>query len=168
MQDGLTGISNRRHFDQALEDEIKSANATKAPLSLILIDIDHFKLFNDCYGHQKGDDCLIKVAKTISKQCKNTEDMSARYGGEEFVILLPKTDEKNAFSVAERARKAIEDLCIEHKDSSTSKCISISLGIGTMNPDENMDSKSLIERADSALYKAKEIGRNQTVMASDL
>ena len=168
MQDGLTGISNRRHFDETLEEELKSAGMTKAPLSLIIIDIDHFKLYNDSYGHQGGDDCLIKVAQTIAKQCKNTEDLSARYGGEEFVILLPKTEESNAISVAERAREAVEDLCIEHNDSSTSKFVSISLGIGTMQADEQLDAKALIERADAALYKAKESGRNKTVMASDL
>jgi len=168
MQDGLTGISNRRHFDETLEEELKTAGNTKTPLSLILIDIDHFKLYNDSYGHQGGDDCLVSVAKTIAKECKNDEDLAARYGGEEFVILLPKTEEKNAFAVADRTRKAVEKLCIEHNDSPTSKCVSISLGIGTMKPDETLDYKKLIERADTALYKAKEMGRNQTVMASEL
>jgi two-component system, chemotaxis family, response regulator WspR len=168
MQDGLTGISNRRHFDDTLEEELKTAGNTKAPLSLILIDIDHFKLFNDSYGHQGGDDCLIKVATTIAKECKNPEDLAARYGGEEFVILLPDTEEKSAFAVADRVRKAVEKLDIEHNDSSTAKHVSISLGIGTMMADENLDAKALIERSDAALYKAKENGRNQTVMASDL
>jgi len=168
MQDGLTGISNRRHFDETLEEELKTAGNTKSPLSLILIDIDHFKLYNDSYGHQAGDECLINVAKTIAKQCKNAEDLAARYGGEEFVILLPSTAEKDAFAVADRVRKAIEKLNIEHNDSSTAKHVSISLGIGTMVADENLDAKALIERSDAALYKAKENGRNQTVMASDL
>lgn len=168
MKDGLTGISNRRNFDETLEKELKTAGNTKAPLSLILIDIDYFKLYNDSYGHQSGDDCLINVAKTIAKECKNTDDLAARYGGEEFVILLPDTKEKDAFAVADRVRKAIKNLDIEHNDSSTAKHVSISLGIGTMVEDEDLDAKMLIERADAALYKAKESGRNQTVMASDL
>jgi len=168
MQDGLTGISNRRHFDETLEEELKTAGNTKSPLSLILIDIDHFKLYNDSYGHQQGDDCLISVAKAIAKECKNATDLAARYGGEEFVILLPETEEKNAFAVADRTRKAIEKLNIEHNDSSTAEHVSISLGIGTMLADENLDAKALIERSDAALYKAKEDGRNQVIMASDL
>lgn len=166
MQDGLTGISNRRNFDETIEAEIQTAGQTQAPLSLVMIDIDHFKLYNDCYGHQGGDDCLIKVAKAIAHECTKQEDLASRYGGEEFVILLPKTDENEALVVAERIRKTVESLCIEHKDSSTSKCVSISLGVGTMLAKENLDSKALIERADQALYNAKEKGRNQTVLGS--
>lgn len=166
MQDGLTGISNRRHFDETLDEQLNIASKTQAPLSLILIDIDHFKLYNDHYGHQGGDDCLSKVAKAIEKECKNSEDMAARYGGEEFVVLLPATPEEHAFSVADRIRKAVEKLNIEHKKSSTADHVSISLGIGTMEPNEQLDAKALIERADGALYKAKEEGRNTAIMAS--
>ena len=168
MLDGLTGISNRRQFDLTLEEYINTASSTKAPLSLVLIDIDFFKLYNDHYGHQGGDDCLINVATTIAKECKNTNDIAARYGGEEFAVLLPETEEKNALVVADRIRKTIESLCIEHKESSTSKCVTISLGVATINPDEHLTAKELIERSDQALYKSKEDGRNRSTMASTL
>ena len=168
MLDGLTGIPNRRHFDEILEEELEKVKTTEAPLSLVLIDIDHFKLYNDSYGHQGGDDCLIQVASTIANQCKNPDDIAARYGGEEFVMVLPATEEKNAYAVADRARKAIEELCIEHNSSDTSDCVSISLGIATTTTKNRMDGKELIEEADKALYKAKEEGRNRTIMASTL
>jgi len=168
MLDGLTGIPNRRHFDETLVEEQQKVTTTEAPLSLILIDIDHFKLYNDSYGHQGGDDCLVSVAQTIAKQCKNSDDMAARYGGEEFVIILPATEEKNAYAVAERARKAVEELCIEHNSSDTSDCVSISLGIATSTNKDPLEAKDLIEKADKALYKAKEEGRNRAIMASTL
>jgi two-component system, chemotaxis family, response regulator WspR len=168
MLDGLTSIPNRRHFDETLEEELEKIKTTEAPLSLVLIDIDHFKLYNDSYGHQGGDDCLTSVAKSIAAQCKNRDDMAARYGGEEFVIVLPATEEKNAYTVAERARKAVEDLDIEHNSSDTANYVSISLGIATTTTKEPLGAKELIEKADKALYKAKEEGRNRVIMASTL
>lgn len=168
MLDGLTGISNRRHFDTTLDDSLTSAEAKESPLSLILIDIDYFKRFNDSYGHQGGDDCLIRVARALSGECKNAEDLAARYGGEEFVILLPDTNEAQAHTVAERIRKAVQDMAIEHKASDVAKCVTLSLGVSTSLPDKKLTAEQLIERADKALYKAKETGRNQSVKASSL
>ena len=168
MLDGLTGISNRRHFDATLEDTLASAKSKETSLSLILIDIDYFKRFNDNYGHQGGDDCLIRVAKTLNSECKNAEDLAARYGGEEFVILLPDTNEAQALAVAERLRNAVQDLCIEHKASDVSKFVTLSLGISSSLPLGKCSAQQLIERADKALYKAKESGRNRSVIASSL
>lgn len=168
MLDGLTGISNRRHFDTTLDESLSSAAAKESPLSLILIDIDYFKRFNDSYGHQGGDDCLIRVAKALSSECKNAEDLAARYGGEEFVILLPDTNEAQAHTVAERIRKAVQDMGIEHKASDVAKCVTLSLGVSTSLPNKKLTAEQLIERADKALYKAKETGRNQSVKASSL
>jgi two-component system chemotaxis family response regulator WspR len=168
MLDGLTGIANRRHFDETFEEELSKAYKTQAPLSLVLIDIDFFKRYNDSYGHQGGDDCLIRVGKTLTNECKNSDDLPARYGGEEFVVLLPGTGEDQAEIVAERIRKAVLELCIEHKASDASPCVTLSLGIGTMLPNEKLKAQQLIERADKALYKAKEKGRNQAVKASTL
>jgi two-component system chemotaxis family response regulator WspR len=168
MRDGLTNISNRRHFDKELEEQIIIAQKTQGPLSLILIDIDHFKLYNDSYGHLQGDDCLISVAHTIDNECRNKNDMAARYGGEEFILLLPNTKEKDAQVIAERARKAVERLQIEHNASDTLNYVSISLGISTLKSKEKLDAKDLIELADLALYKSKEIGRNRVTLASTL
>ena len=168
MRDGLTNISNRRHFDEELDEQIKIAEQTQGPLSLILIDIDHFKLYNDSYGHQQGDDCLITVAKALNDECKKEGDMAARYGGEEFVILLPNTKEIDAQAIADRTRKTVEELKLEHNASDTSNYVTISLGVGTLAAKEKLDAKGLIERADQALYKAKENGRNQVTLASTL
>ena len=168
MRDGLTNISNRRHFDEELDEQIKMAEKTQGPLSLILIDIDHFKLYNDSYGHQQGDDCLITVAQALNKECRTDNDMAARYGGEEFVILLPNTKEDDALIIADKARLAIENLKLEHNASDTCDYVSISLGIGTLQSKEKLDAKGLIERADQALYKSKENGRNQATKASTL
>lgn len=165
MLDGLTGIANRRHFDASLEEALESAIAKESPVSLILIDIDYFKRYNDNYGHQGGDDCLIRVAKTLSHECKNADDLAARYGGEEFVILLPDTNAEQACTVAERIRRAVQDMCIEHKASDVAKCVTLSLGVSTSLPGEKLKAQQLIERADKALYRAKESGRNQSVKA---
>jgi two-component system chemotaxis family response regulator WspR len=168
MLDGLTGIANRRHFDNTMESALSNATNKQSPLSLILIDIDYFKRFNDSYGHQGGDDCLIKVATTLSRACNHADDLAARYGGEEFVILLPDTNEDQAYAVAERLRKAIQDMNIEHKASDVARYVTLSMGISTVQPGENIKAQQLIEQADKALYKAKESGRNKSVKASSL
>ncbi|HEY9050755.1 MAG TPA: diguanylate cyclase [Gammaproteobacteria bacterium] len=168
IMDGLTGIANRRHFDSTIQEEIAKAKKMQIPLSLILIDIDSFKKYNDTYGHQTGDDCLIKVAKTISAKCNHDDDLAARYGGEEFVVLLPNTSEKKAMQVAERIRKAIEQLCIEHQTSDASPCVTLSMGLATLEEGSTLDEQELIEQADKALYHAKENGRNRIVRSSDL
>jgi two-component system, chemotaxis family, response regulator WspR len=167
MKDGLTGISNRRHFDEKLEENIQIAKTNQTPITLILMDIDYFKFFNDNYGHQLGDECLKDVAKLLAKACFNPQDMAARYGGEEFVALLPGTTETNAQQVAKRFANLLENAQIEHNYSDAANCISVSMGIATFDKGSDYSAKKLIEDADRALYKAKENGRNRTELASE-
>jgi len=159
--DGLTGIANRRTFDETFERDWNLHNREKEPLGLILSDIDFFKLYNDTYGHQKGDACLIKVAKTIENSLDRKSDLAARYGGEEFVIILPNTDLKGTSVIAETIRKNVEANLIPHKSSTVSECITLSLGAGSVIPSKDMTSSSFLEYIDKALYQAKENGRNQ-------
>jgi len=168
MQDGLTGISNRRHFDEQLEADLIDAKNNQTPVTLILIDIDYFKFFNDNYGHQLGDECLKEVATLLAKACFNPQDMPARYGGEEFVVLLPGTIEKEAIHVANRFADLLKKANIEHKFSEAADYITVSMGIATCNKGGNYDAKTLIEEADKALYKAKENGRNHSELASEI
>ena len=168
MQDGLTGIANRRHFDDQLESDINNAKQSQTPVSLILIDIDYFKLFNDNYGHQMGDECLKEVAKQLERACFNPMDTAARYGGEEFVILLPGTSEGDAIKVANRFSDALKASSIEHESSKIHDCITVSMGVSCQDKGSEYDAKTLIEEADKALYKAKENGRNRIEPASEL
>jgi len=167
MQDGLTGIANRRHFDEQFEVEMENAKMNQTPITLILIDIDYFKFFNDNYGHQLGDECLKKVAGLLDEACFNPQDMAARYGGEEFVVLLPGTTEKNALKVASRFADSLSKSCIEHSHSTAAECVTVSMGIATYDRGSNYVIKNLIEDADKALYKAKEEGRNRVELASE-
>ncbi len=162
--DGLTGIANRRQFDESLDKEWKRAARNDLPLSLILIDIDFFKPFNDNYGHQAGDDCLIRVAKALQETIVRPTDVIARYGGEEFTAILPDTNAEGAAVVAEKLRIAIESLNIKHEHSKAAEYVTISLGIAD-NPGL-ADLESLIHKADECLYEAKESGRNRYIMAS--
>ncbi|MBF0200920.1 MAG: diguanylate cyclase, partial [Desulfamplus sp.] len=132
--DGLTDIANRRGFDEALEQEWKRCKRQKKPISLIMIDIDHFKLFNDTYGHAHGDACLVKVAHTIALTLKRPGDIVARYGGEEFAVLLPDTSLSQAFSLAEKIRAAVAGLAIPHIGSPETGHVTISLGVTSMLP----------------------------------
>jgi len=161
--DGLTGISNRRHFDQYLEVSYKSSMRSDKPLSVIMIDIDFFKLYNDNYGHIKGDDCLIKVAKSMVDSIKRPLDLVSRYGGEEFAVVLPETDDKGATIVAEEIRKGIEALGLNHDYSSVAPYITISLGVATGSVAKAYSIEDLIDAADKALYKAKDSGRNSVI-----
>ena len=163
--DGLTGIANRRHFDATLQTRWKLGMRQKAPLSVIMIDIDFFKKFNDGYGHQGGDDCLKAVAKALDETIIRTGDFIARYGGEEFVAILPGTDAKGAAVIAEQLRANVEAKHIAHAYSSVADHVSISLGIASMVPDGSSKPEDLIARADGALYKAKEAGRNRFFIA---
>ncbi|RDH81228.1 MAG: diguanylate cyclase response regulator [endosymbiont of Galathealinum brachiosum] len=167
MQDGLTGISNRRHFDEQLESDMDDARENQTPVTLILMDIDYFKVFNDSYGHQLGDECLKEVGALLAKACFNPQDMAARYGGEEFVVLLPGTTEINALKVAKRFAESLKKAQIEHKDSDANEYVTVSMGIATHDKGSKYDVKSLIEDADKALYKAKENGRNRVELASE-
>ena len=162
--DGLTNIYNRRRFDKTLLQEWKRMARNKKNLAMIMIDIDHFKLYNDHYGHIEGDECLKKVACVLQDALNRPGDFLARYGGEEFVVLLPETNMKGACHIAENMRQAILGLKIAHAQSASAPYVSISLGVAVYQPSSTKDSSSpvvLIAAADSMLYEAKNRGRNQ-------
>ena len=161
--DGLTGIANRRRFEDELDKEWGRAIRTGRPLSLLMVDIDFFKRYNDSEGHLKGDECLKKVAAAIENSVRDNLDLVARYGGEEFAVIIPETDMDHALRVAERIRRAVEDLKISHPNSEVSKFVTISVGVATMLPKKGMDKRELIRRADTALYRAKREGRNRVI-----
>jgi diguanylate cyclase (GGDEF)-like protein/hemerythrin-like metal-binding protein/PAS domain S-box-containing protein len=163
--DGLTGIANRKGFDHTLEREYLRVQRSGASLALIMIDIDHFKKYNDRYGHPSGDDCLRKVAMALQDSLSRTSDYLARFGGEEFVVNLPDTLSNGAMVVAERLRKVVEALAIPNEDSDTSPYVTISLGVGCTRPCRNEPSEHIIQLADSALYNAKDAGRNRVCFA---
>lgn len=163
IKDSLTGISNRRHFDQFIETSFKNSIRLGKPLSLIMIDIDHFKLYNDNYGHQKGDDCIIRVATTMALSVKRPMDLVARYGGEEFAVVLNETDKSGAMIVAQKIRNDINELSLPHGYSYIAPHITLSLGVATIIPSQSYSIKEFINRADKALYKAKKRGRNIVV-----
>ena len=162
--DGLTGINNRRAFDHCLQTEMLRAARTGEPLSLILIDIDYFKLYNDTYGHQGGDDCLRQVAQALNHISQRPGDMAARYGGEEFAIVLPETSLEGTTAVAESAIRKIQALAIAHARSPIAPVITISMGLVTLIVDQATTAEHIIGRADHALYEAKEQGRNRFVV----
>ncbi len=163
--DGLTGISNRRRFDEALEAEWKRAIRNGAPISLILMDLDYFKLYNDYYGHQDGDECLKKVAKTLESSIQRSTDLVSRYGGEEFVALLPETNAKGAVMLAERMRRKVLEQRIPHEKSKVNDHVTLSLGVATAIPEIGSSPDTLLKAADDALYKAKQEGRNRVGVA---
>lgn len=162
--DGLTGIPNRRYFDETLEREWRRNRRLGKELALIMCDVDHFKKFNDLYGHQAGDECLRQVAQALSQQADRGADTPARYGGEEFALILPETDIDGAAIVGERVREAVAALGIPHAESLYGE-VTVSLGIAAMIPDENNRSEMLVMAADQALYRAKREGRNRVVRA---
>ncbi|MBT3414330.1 MAG: diguanylate cyclase [Nitrospina sp.] len=161
--DGLTGIANRRTFEKFLEREWKSSMRHTQPATAIMMDIDFFKLYNDTYGHQAGDDCLKKVARTIEKSLRRPGDLVARYGGEEFVAILSDTPKKGAFGLAEKVRASVEALKIPHQASPVNKFVTISLGVASRVPERGDASSILISEADQSLYKAKQEGRNRVM-----
>ncbi len=165
-QDGLTGIANRRRFDEFVTKEWMRGAREGQTLSLILIDIDHFKPYNDNYGHQGGDDCLRKVAAALASAVRRSGDLVARYGGEEFVVVMPGTDAEGAANIADSLRAKIEALNLPHEFSGTADHITISLGVATMVPEADKKAEDLIEAADRALYEAKESGRNRYRLAA--
>lgn len=166
LKDPLTNIWNRRHLDKSLDLEWRRGTRLGKKISLIFIDIDCFKAYNDCYGHPVGDICLKQVAKVLEQSCKRAGDLVARYGGEEFVVILPNTEEGEALVVAESIRVSVEKIRIPHKDSLISEYVTISLGVATMVPSIESSPKDLIKAADKALYEAKTEGRNRVIMAS--
>ena len=158
--DGLTSIANRRSLEDRFEEEWRRAVRTQKPLALLLIDIDHFKQFNDLYGHHLGDRCLQTVARELSDCLRRPEDFLARYGGEEFVVLLPHTELEGARVVAECIRAAIAELAIEH-GASPSGCLTVSIGCSACCPTNGHMQLDLLQKADAALYGAKNAGRNR-------
>lgn len=159
--DGLTGIANRRRLDEELDREWKRMLREKRPLSVVLCDIDHFKLYNDTYGHQAGDDCLAKVAQAIKDSVNRPGDLTARYGGEEFCLVLPETSGQGAAQIAELVRMNVAALKLEHKSSEVAEMVTLSLGVATLIPDTGSQPSVLVEAADRALYQAKGNGRNR-------
>jgi len=163
-QDGLTGIANRRYFDSYLVTEVRRGARERQPLSLVLSDVDHFKAFNDCYGHQAGDDCLRRVAAALSSAGRRPADLAARYGGEEFAMVLPGTALEGAVDVAQAVSRVIESLGIPHARSAVNAKVTLSQGIVSLTPEKETSSEDLIQRADQALYLAKQQGRNRYVV----
>ena len=161
LVDGLTGLPNRRRFDEQLKAEWNRAQRHGKPLSILMIDIDFFKKYNDTYGHLGGDDCLRSVAQALLGQAKRGTDLMARWGGEEFSCLLPETTADQAAAIAEGMRKAVQDLRIPHSDSTVSPHVSISIGLSSCVPSEGHTIPGLTKAADEALYKAKQQGRNR-------
>ncbi len=159
--DALTGIPNRQSFSERILTEYKRSLRDNYPLSVIMGDIDNFKLYNDTYGHAGGDECLKSVAKIIASTLKRPGDFCARYGGEEFIIILPATDKTGAKVIAESIRNNIFNLNIPHEKSANEKFVTISLGIATKGNDTAMTTEELLKMADDALYTAKEKGRNR-------
>ena len=160
-QDGLTGIANRRKFDEVIELEWLRSRRSQKPLSVIFVDVDHFKSVNDIYGHAVGDQCLIVVAETIKSCLKRKPDIVARYGGEEFVVVLPETDAKSALLLAETIRVKVELLKIPCAQTQGFISLTISLGLATVKPTMDLSASDLVAVADKAVYKAKSCGRNQ-------
>ena len=165
LSDGLTGIGNRRSLDETIEREWKRAVRERSKLAILMIDIDYFKLFNDTYGHLAGDECLKKVAATITGLIKRSMDFAGRYGGEEFAVILPATDELGAMAVGEKIRAAIEAQAIPHQRSYLGGMVTVSIGAAVMIPNSTTESAVLVDAADQALYTAKSSGRNRVVLA---
>ena len=159
--DGLTNIANRRYFDLVLDKEWQRSIREKKPLSLILCDVDHFKAYNDTYGHQKGDRCLQQIAKILKKSIRRPADLAARYGGEEFAVVLPNTDAQGALFIAENIARQLAHKQLPHQKSSVENYVTCSMGVATIIPRVDEYSRSIIEMADRLLYQAKKLGRNQ-------
>lgn len=161
FKDGLTNIANRRQFDASLELEWESARSSGLSLSVLLFDIDFFKQYNDLYGHIRGDECLVDIARTLSLAVDSPRDLVARFGGEEFIVLLPQTDASVALKVAERCQRLIRKQAIVHAQSPHEQRLTVSIGVGTVTPGDQLKSSSFIEAVDQQLYAAKKNGRNR-------
>lgn len=158
--DGLTNIANRRHFDSFLDLSWRSATRDSQTLSIVMIDVDHFKLYNDNYGHQQGDECLKKVARALSGFGNRAKDLLARYGGEEFAFILADTTKFHLLNIAESIRQAIENMNIIHEYSHVSDRVTISVGASICTPSKDYSHEALLMAADRGLYQAKKMGRN--------
>ena len=164
--DGLTGVANRRQFDELFEREWRRAQRAGTSLALLMIDIDEFKKYNDHYGHQGGDDCLKQVATALKKALGRASDVVARYGGEEFAVILPGSDQQQAIAAAERLRQRVDQMGLAHAARTTEpKRVTISLGAASLMPSDQDSPERLLSAADQALYAAKRGGRNRTCAA---
>jgi len=163
MIDGLTHIPNRRYFDEAFGERFTDAKRSQRPISVIMVDIDYFKIYNDNYGHGQGDTCLKLIAKTLSSTLKRPSDLVARYGGEEFVAVLPNTDENGALTIANSFLENVRKLQLPHERSQVEKYVTISVGVATMTPSKDTNADGLLKSADEMLYQAKNSGRNRVV-----
>ncbi|NLY54019.1 MAG: diguanylate cyclase [Firmicutes bacterium] len=161
-QDSLTGVANRRCFDATLEHEYSRLRRSNSQLSIILLDIDHFKEYNDRYGHVRGDECLRQIGSVLACSINPSVDLAARYGGEEFACILPDTDIQAAVAIAEKIRQGIQDLRIEHEDSPVSQFVTASFGVTTVQYSTDISPADIVAMADKLLYKAKVSGRNTT------
>ncbi len=165
----MTGIANRRSFDETMGLEWQRGRRDKKPLTLLLCDVDFFKFYNDSFGHQAGDLCLKKVAAVLTEHLKRPADLAARYGGEEFAIILPETELTGALIVAESCRRHLEQLAIENPQATTElSCVTMSIGVASVVPSPKSSVEQLIAQADQALYAAKRDGRNRVVNAATL
>lgn len=164
QHDSLTQLLNRRAFQDRAEELWCQATRNKKPFTLLLLDIDHFKLFNDCYGHPAGDDCIQKVAAVLLRCMNRSDDVVARYGGEEFIAFLPDTPEAGAVHMCELVRSSVENLGIKHRESSSSAMVTVSIGASVVTYTTGTDLSSQIERADKALYESKAHGRNRATV----
>lgn len=162
--DGLTGIANRRFFDEFISHEWRRARRSEKEIAILMCDVDHFKTYNDSYGHQAGDECLRQVASAIDKQLDRGTDIAARYGGEEFAVILPETSSGGALMVAEKIRHAVHRLNIPHAAAPLGR-ITLSIGVAVGIPGINHPHEQLLEAADRALYRAKHEGRDRVCRA---
>ncbi|MDD5214024.1 MAG: diguanylate cyclase [Methylococcales bacterium] len=163
MTDGLTGVANRRKFDEQLTQEWQRATRMRQYLSVVMIDVDWFKNYNDYYGHQAGDDCLREVANLLIRSVKRSSDLVARYGGEEFGLILPMTDGKVALKIANALCRSLRELNLLHAESNIGR-LTLSAGVAVEIPSKNKTAEKLVQHADLALYTAKNQGRNQAVL----
>ncbi|MCE0559081.1 sensor domain-containing diguanylate cyclase [Motilimonas sp. E26] len=164
-EDPLTGLHNRRSFEQTLENEWSRMTRLKKPLCAIMLDVDFFKNYNDLYGHLSGDACLKDVADSLKKVCHRATDCCARFGGEEFIVLSPDTNAEQGQVMAKKIQQTIRDLKLPHKESKVKPYLTVSIGVAALTPTPEISTKQLIEQADKAMYKAKSAGRNQIVLA---
>jgi len=166
--DGLTSLANRRYMDRFLSHEVARCARSMQSLSVIMCDIDEFKLYNDHYGHLKGDDCIKLIAEVLASQTRRATDLAARYGGEEFAIILPDTTEEDALNLAQSIKAKVEDLNIMHEKSSVTDHVTLSLGVYNATPSQMLRGDDYLNFADKALYHAKQNGRNKVVVYSDM
>ena len=165
-RDGLTGLANRRSFDEKLDSEWRRALRLQQPLALLMLDVDHFKLYNDSYGHLGGDDCLRRVSAAIGSHIARPGDLAARYGGEEFAVILPNTDATGASNLASRIRESVAALGLIHPQSSLQR-VTISVGVAVVVPEQGQLPAALVSLADQALYQAKSLGRDRIQLAAE-